>query len=243
MFYGRICLKGDFLTIFWGGLGMGLLGSRLRRRRQNMQQRLSDVAGLGSVSFLSKVENGVAQPSLGTLNKWSERLQTTVGELLGDHLILDAAKQSILLTEKCHSYLDYLQPSAEVRFLGELSASATRLSMPVPDPPDDRELEYITAVVLRHRGMFQEARVLSEKVLTHAYAPLLRMRCLSLLCLIYGELAEPDSKKKCEEDLRRALLELDYNTLLHCLPDADALSTPHLGLLLLGEVAESLNQL
>lgn len=222
---------------------MELLGSRLRRRRRNMRQRQADIAGPHSASFLSKVENGIAQPSLDNLNKWSERLQTTVSELLGDHLVMDAAKQSILLTDKCHGYLDHLQPSPVTTFLRELSTSATYLSVPVPDPPEDQELEYLTAVVLFHRGMFQEAREMGEKVLALAYVPLLRIRCLSLLCLIYGELAELEDKRRCEEGLRSALSSLDYNTLLFHLPDADSLSTGDLDLLLLGEAAESVNRL
>lgn len=220
---------------------MGLLGSRLRRRRQYLKRRQGDIAGPQSASFLSKVENGFAQPSLDNLHKWSGELHTTVGELLGDHLIMTAAKQTILLTEKCHSYLDHLQPSPVTTFLRELSSSATRLSVSVPEPPTDRELEYLTAVVLRHRGMFCEARDLCEEVLSRVHTPLLRMRCLSLLCLIYGDLAEPDQQRKCEEDLRAALLELDYKTLLDRLPDADALSSVNLELLLVGEAAQGLN--
>lgn len=135
---------------------MELLGARLRQRRRQMKLRQGDVAGTHSGSFLSKVENGVAQPSLSNLRDWSEKLETTAGELLGEHLILEAAKQSLLMTRKCHSYLDRLRPSPTTHFLKELSASATALSVSVPEPPCDPELQHLTAKVLLHRGMVQE---------------------------------------------------------------------------------------
>lgn len=210
---------------------MELLGSRLRQRRRQMKFRQRDVASENSASFLSKVEKGVAQPSLKNLRDWSNALQTTSADLLGDHLILEAAKQSILLMEKCHSYLDRLQLSPLTVFLRDLSTSANALSISVPEPPPDPELEYLTAKVLLHRGMILEAEEMSKRSLSRSYSPLLRISHLSLLCLIYQELAEPIKERQTKANLRQVILELDYNMLLHILPEADVLSADDLELL------------
>ena len=217
---------------------MELLGSRLRWRRRQMKLRQGDIAGAHSGSFLSKVENGAAQPSLSNLRDWSDKLETTAGELLGDHLILEAAKQSILLTEKCHTYLDQLRPSTTACFLKELSSSATALSVSVPDPPCDPELQYLTAKVLLHRGMMQEAKNMVERALPLTFSPLLRIRHLFLLCQICGELAETSAKEEVKDALHSALSELDHHELLQKLPNADALSTSDLELLTLSALIQ-----
>jgi transcriptional regulator with XRE-family HTH domain len=202
-----------------------------------MQMRQGDVASAESASFLSKVENGVAAPSLDTLRDWSNTLQTTAGDLLGDHLLLEAAKHCVLLTEQCHRYLDQLRPSSVTLFLRELSTSATSLSVSVPNAPADPELEYLTTQVLWHRGMVEEAMKQAEKNLSLIHAPLLRIRYLSLLCLIYDELDEENKKRKSIDTLRSSLQELDHATLLHQLPEADALRSSDLDLLTLSSLA------
>ena len=207
-----------------------------------MKMRQEDVAGQASASFLSKVENGVAQPSLNNLKDWSDRLDTTAADLLGDHLVLEAAKHCVLLTEKCHGYLDQLRPSPITFFLRELSASATALSISVPDPPANSELEYLTAKVLLHRGEAEKARDMVEQALHLTHPPLLRIRYLSLLCLIYSKLAHGEKKEEVLEDFRSDLLELDHHTLLYSLPDADALSTDDLALLKLSSFIKDIRQ-
>ena len=62
-------------------------------------------------------------------------LSSTAADLIGDHLVLEAAKESILLTEKCHAYLRRLPATSLTSFLRDLSASASALSIPVPQPP------------------------------------------------------------------------------------------------------------
>ncbi len=204
-----------------------------------MQMRQGDVASAESASFLSKVENGVAQPSLSSLRDWSEKLETTASDLLGEHLILEAAKQSLLLTKKCHRYLEHLRPSPTTYFLKELSASATALSISVPDPPCDPELQHLTAKVLLHRGMVQEAKDMAERSLPFTFAPLLRIHHLFLLCQIYRELAETSGEEEVKDEVRAALLELDHHELLHKLPDAEALSANDLDLLTVSALIQS----
>lgn len=217
---------------------MELLGARLRWRRRQLKLRQGDIVGTHSGSFLSKVENGVAQPSLSSLRDWSEKLETTAGELLGDHLVLEAAKQCILLTEKCHLYLDHLDPSPTTRFLKELSSSATALSVPVPDPPCDPELQCLAARVLLHRGMIQEAKNMVERALPFTFTPLLRIRHLLLLCQICGELAETSTKEEAKNALHSTLSELDHYELLQELPDAEALSASDMELLTLSALVQ-----
>lgn len=234
MIYGTLCLRGRLFDHILGGWGMRLLGSRLRQRRRQLKLHQKDVAGEQSASFLSKVENGAAHPSLKTLREWSQVLHTNPGHLMGDHLILEAAKYCILLTEKCHGYLDYLPVTLLTTFLRELSSSASSLSIRVPDPPPDPELQYLTAKVLLKRGMIQEAKEMAEGSLAQPCSPFIRIQYLSLLCLIYDELAEGTRRRQAQDDLRSALLELDHKKLVHKLPDADTLCVDDLNLLKLG---------
>ena len=218
---------------------MQLLGSRLRQRRKWLRLRQGDVAGKASASFLSKVENGAASPSLSNLRDWSQRLNTSTAELIGDHLVLEAAKECILLTEKCHGYLDHLAPSPTTLFLRDLSSSATALSVPVPKPPADPELEYLTAKVLWHRGLLMEAKKLCERGLPNLLEPLLRIRYLTLLCLIYGGLDEGMKEDECLEHLRMTLRKLDRDILLRQLPEAESLSSSDLHLLTISALAQN----
>lgn len=215
---------------------MSLLGLRLRQRRKQMRLRQKDIAG-GSSSFLSKVESGTATPSLANLTDWSNKLNTPAGELLGDHLVLEAAKQSILLTEKCLAFLDHLPSSNLTTFLRQLSISATSLSTPVPKPPQEPELQYLTTKVLLHRGMIIEAKELVIKALSADHF-LWRIHHLSLLCLIYEKLSETEKHKQAKEELLLSLQELDYDKLLHTLPDAEAVSIVDLDLLKLSALLQ-----
>ena len=222
---------------------MELLGARIRHRRRQLKLRQSDVSGSNSASFLSKVENGSADPSLNSLRDWSEKLGVPAAELLGDHLLLEAAKHSILHPEICNRYLDKLKATPATCFLKKLSASATALSIAVPEPPADPELQFLTAQVLRRRGMLQEAGELAERAIAYTYSPLLRISYLSLLCQIYGELDEAAKQKEVKEKLSLALVDLDHNTLLQNLPDPEAISTEDLALVTLSALIQTINLL
>ena len=205
-----------------------------------MGLRLKDIAGESRVSFLSKVENGAAQPSLSSLQEWSSKLGVLSADLLGERLVLDAAKQSILRTEKCHGYLDHLPSSPLTIFLRELSVSASSLSTDVPKPPPDPELEYLTAKVLFHRGAIQEAKKISGESLAHpSCSPLTRIYHLSLLCRICSELAEPTRQREAQSRLHSTLSELDHSELLDSLPDADHLTASDLELLRLSDLVRN----
>lgn len=59
------------------------VGQRLRDLRRAQGKRLKDVAAAAkcSESMLSKIENGVASPSINTLHRITRALSTSIGEL------------------------------------------------------------------------------------------------------------------------------------------------------------------
>jgi len=66
---------------------MKRLGERIKRKREVKQMQLNDLAkqvGITS-SALSQIENAKAFPSILTLHTIADRLQTTVGEIIGEH--------------------------------------------------------------------------------------------------------------------------------------------------------------
>ncbi len=210
---------------------MKLLGSRLRQRRRQMGLQQKEVALQNSASFLSKVETGAAHPSLATLRGWAATLQTTPTDLLGEDLALEAAKQTILITHKCHAYLDQLPQTCLTDFLRKLSTSATSLSIPVPAPPQNPELHYLTAKVLDHKGLSVQAAELLESSLTRWRSPLWCIYYLSLLCQVYDKLSETAKKKRTEKALQNHIAALDPHKLMATLPNSPSITNDDLDLL------------
>jgi transcriptional regulator with XRE-family HTH domain len=66
---------------------MQKLGSRIRLRRESLSIQVNDLAGIIGVtpSLISQIERAKAFPSIVTLKKIAEALQTTVGALIGEH--------------------------------------------------------------------------------------------------------------------------------------------------------------
>ncbi|MFK5891227.1 MAG: XRE family transcriptional regulator [Flavobacteriaceae bacterium] len=63
------------------------MGKRIKRKRESRGFPMKDLSikiGVSS-SLISQIENGKAYPSIVTLKKIAEALQTTVGELIGEH--------------------------------------------------------------------------------------------------------------------------------------------------------------
>ncbi len=181
---------------------MKILATRLRQRRRQLRLNQKDVAKTGSSSLLSKVETGTSQPSLKTLQEWALALKTTTADLIGDQLLLEAAKQTILATEKCHSYLSFLPETAATNFLKELSLSATSFTTPVPEPPADPELQYLAAKVHLHKGTPVKAAKLAQRALSQDVSQLWRIYHLTLLCQVYEQLSEPEKRREVEKELR-----------------------------------------
>lgn len=66
---------------------MKRLGERIKRKRESIHMPLNDLArkvGVSS-SALSQIENAKAFPTIVTLKTIADKLNTTVGELIGEH--------------------------------------------------------------------------------------------------------------------------------------------------------------
>lgn len=222
---------------------MNLLGIRLRQRRRQLGLRQRDLAGESGASFVSKVESGTAQPSLKTLLEWSTILGTTAGNLLGDELILEAAKHCILHTDRCLSYLELLEESKLTRFLKELTTSANSLSTPVPNPPPDPELAYLTAQVLLHKGLTQEAEELLLNTLAQTRNAPWRISHLSLLCRVYANKGDLERTAEVRAQLKEVLTRLSPDDLIHALPEPHLLTSSDLYLLRFSTLLSALDNL
>jgi len=66
---------------------MDQMGKRIKRKRESLGFTIKELSGKISVtsSLISQIERGKAFPSIVTLKKISEALQTTVGELIGEN--------------------------------------------------------------------------------------------------------------------------------------------------------------
>ncbi len=66
---------------------MHRMGERIRKRRENLGIQSNDLAKLVGVtsSLISQIERAKAFPSILTLKKIADALQTTVGELIGEN--------------------------------------------------------------------------------------------------------------------------------------------------------------
>ena len=66
---------------------MHRMGERIRATRENLGMQVNDLAGLIGVtpSLVSQIERAKAFPSILTLKKIADALQTTVGDLIGEN--------------------------------------------------------------------------------------------------------------------------------------------------------------
>ena len=66
---------------------MDLRGIRIKKKREAMGFLVKDLSAQIGVtsSLISQIEKGKAYPSIVTLKKIAVALQTTVGELIGEH--------------------------------------------------------------------------------------------------------------------------------------------------------------
>lgn len=66
---------------------MDLMGKRIKKKRESFGYLIKDLSAQIGVtsSLISQIEKGKAYPSIVTLKKIAVALQTTVGELIGEH--------------------------------------------------------------------------------------------------------------------------------------------------------------
>ena len=69
------------------------IGTRLRRIRQTRKQTLAEVGAATdiSISYLSRIERCLTEPTLGTLNKLSEHFDVSVAEFFHDSPVSNQA--------------------------------------------------------------------------------------------------------------------------------------------------------
>jgi len=71
-------------------MAMNKMGHRIKKRRESLKMPSSDLAKAIGVtsSLISQIERGKAYPSILTLKKIADALNTTVGELIGEYEML-----------------------------------------------------------------------------------------------------------------------------------------------------------
>ena len=68
----------------------------IRRRRRHLGMSQQDLGGdTWTRSFISQIEVGKVAPSLEVLMELANRLDVTAGELLGDDMMIQLAKETI----------------------------------------------------------------------------------------------------------------------------------------------------
>ena len=91
--------------------GDAVTGARIREFRQARQIKLRELAGLAGISpgFLSQVERGQANPSVGTLRRLAEELGVTLPDLFTDQQANDIR----ILRKEARSVIEVSDSSAK----------------------------------------------------------------------------------------------------------------------------------
>ncbi len=220
---------------------MQLIGKRIRNFRRSLLMNQKDIAGKRCTSFISRIENGVSIPSLKNLKEWSGLLRTTSSELIGDQVLLDIAKGTILQPEKCQEYLQHLPENETTTFIKNLSASVRSVSTPVPEPPQDAELQYLTAQVHLKKGFPHKALDLTNQALQGGKHPITHIRLLYLSYRIYEILGESHKMQEASESLHSYLKEYSYNKIIQNLPDPETVTSYDVDLFKLSLIIKELD--
>lgn len=172
---------------------MELLGRRIRARRRQLRLTQKDLATATTSSFISRIERGKDFPSLQVLRTIAQSLLLTAGELLGDHLLLEAAKLSVLDAEQCQLYLNHLPETSITRYLASLTACSQNASKPIPSPPPDPEMHFLAALVALQRHNEPKAREFAAAgiKLNPMNRPLTKVKLQALLQNLTAGLGQP----------------------------------------------------
>jgi transcriptional regulator with XRE-family HTH domain len=169
---------------------MKLLGKRIRARRRQLRLTQRDIATAATSSFISRIERGHDLPSLEVLHAMAQHLQLTMAELLGDQLLLEAAKLTVLNPARCLAYLEYLPDTSITRFLECLTESVRNPLRPV-SPPPNYEMHFLAARVYAHRSHKDRAISTAQTGLqiTPKNRPIVRLKLQALLVSSQIEIA------------------------------------------------------
>lgn len=177
---------------------MSLLGRRLKTRRRQYRLTQQQLAISTTASFISRVERGHDLPSIQVLSELAASLDTTAGELLGDILVLEAAKLTILNPNRCCMYLQELPSTSITRYLASLTTSVQKKS-PVPPPPQHPEMHFLAALAYASRGEITQAIKTARTGLSlPSQQPLTKLR----LELLQDALAKPSAARHTPELLK-----------------------------------------
>jgi len=106
-------------------MAVDLMGKRIKKKRESLGFQMNELSSKIGVtpSLISQIESGKAYPSIVTLKKVAEALQTTVGELIGEnenlvqHPLLKSNERRLVKKNKkgTSSYLlSYHDPSKQI---------------------------------------------------------------------------------------------------------------------------------
>ena len=167
---------------------MTLLGQRLRTRRRQLGYTQKDLATSTTGSFISRIERGHDLPSLHVLAELAAHLDSTSGELIGDLLVLEAAKLSVLIPQKCRVYLNELPSTSITQYLARLTTSIQKRE-PIPEPPQDPEMHFLAALGhIKQADVHLACRLIQDGLQIAKPKPLTRNR----LELLLGRLRHPN---------------------------------------------------
>lgn len=178
-----------------------MIGNNIRLRRKKLKLSQEALAkGNWTRSYVSQIERGRIQPSIETLSKIANKLDTTVAELIGDYTALTKAKATILYPDICKQYLAQLPETPTTIFLEHLTNSLlTNNDLDCQLPPNP-ELYYLTARVLTFKKKYPQAEAILKKGLK-LFDLLWRMLFLNQLCYIYEQLNDDEAYANTRDEL------------------------------------------
>lgn len=194
-----------------------MIGQKIRLRRKQMRLSQQELAGeTWTRSYVSQIELGKVIPPLETLQKLADRLDTTVGDLIGDHHLLRAAKATLFYPKLCSNYLDRLPDLPTTRVLRHLVDCLVSGDAPTLEIPPSPELHYMAAKVLFKQKRFQDAVTAVQRGLRYSSA-YWKLRLLLLQLDAYQAMEDRDAYDSTQEQLESMFGKREVEDLHHYL--------------------------
>ncbi len=194
-----------------------MIGQKIRLRRKQMRLSQQELAGeTWTRSYVSQIELGKVIPPFETMQKLAQRLDTTVGDLIGDHHLLRAAKATLFYPKLCLNYLERLPdlPTTQVlRHLVDCLLNGNAPSMEIPPSP---ELHYMTAKVFFKQRRFLETVDTVQQGLRYSSA-YWKLRLLLLQLDAYQALGDRDAYSETQDQLESMFGKREVEDLHHYL--------------------------
>jgi len=211
-----------------------MIGHNIRQRRKKLKLSQQDVAqGDWTRSYISQIERGHIQPSLETLTKIAIKLDTTVADSVGDQLLLQKAKATVLYPQICKQFLAKLPRTTTTIFLDQLTNSLLSNNTLDCQLPPNPELYYLTARVL----IFQKNYPLACRILEDGlriFDVYWRILFLVQLCTLYELLEKPEQLAQAKQQIKNimntfgTLIDLNYKLVQDLSTETDPVRCAHL---------------